>query len=319
MSSALSGRVYDIQGFSVHDGPGIRTTVFLKGCPLRCLWCHSPESQMFKKEVCHMPLRCIGIEKCGACISACPRNAIIPGAALFSEAKNETIRQTTLCRENCDDCLECAAVCYSNALFVSGEDYTPEELFQRISADALFYKNSEGGVTLSGGEPMSQAEFSTAILKLCAQHGIHTALDTTGFAPYELYEEILPHVNLFLYDLKHMDSAVHKRLTGVANELILSNAKKLAGAGARFQMRVPIIPGFNDERDNLLEVGRFCESISGSIDVLQLLPYHPFGVSKYGRLQREYPMPESVAPPGEEKMDDIKELMLRFVQNVVIH
>jgi pyruvate formate lyase activating enzyme len=319
MDKQLTGCVYDLQSFSVHDGPGIRSTVFLKGCPLKCPWCHSPESQSFRKQICFMRLRCVGVDICGECVATCPRRAIGPGDLELGAAGNENIRRIKLDRALCDDCGRCAETCYPEALFVSGKDYTVDELYVKVLSDLPFYRKSGGGVTVSGGEPMSQAEFTAAFLQKCTECGIHTALDTTGFAPYERYEKTLPFVNLFLYDLKHMESATHKKIIGVPNEPILENARKLAKAGARFQVRVPIIPVFNDSLENLQKTGEFCESVAYAVDAVQLLPYHPFGASKYERLQIAYPMPGDTLAPAEEKMEEIKALMLRYVSNVVIH
>lgn len=314
------GKVYDIQGFSVHDGPGIRTTVFLKGCPLSCLWCHSPESQSFKTQVAYMDLRCVGLEKCSLCLSQCPIGALRPGEPVESPVDGSMSRHVVLDRQLCDDCGKCAGSCFSKALYLCGEDYTVEDVVNRIEKDMPFYRKSgSGGVTVSGGEPMSQPAFTTSLLKACREKGIHTALDTTGFAQYEALKGVLPYTNLFLYDLKAMDSAVHKRTTGVPNELILENARRLASDGATFQLRAPIIPGINDNDEHIRALGAFCASIKDSVEMLQLLPYHKLGSVKYDRLQLDNLMPSDLEPPDDETMLKYADYLKEFGIPVVIH
>jgi pyruvate formate lyase activating enzyme len=318
MPKQLTGRVYDIQGFSVQDGPGIRTTVFLKGCPLRCPWCHSPESQQFHKQLSWIAMRCLGVARCGKCLPACNKGAVSLGKVTRHAVTHEDIQLVRIDRAVCDNCGDCASACHPKALFMCGTDYTVEEIVARVSKDLPFYEHSGGGVTISGGEPLSQPAFTLELLKGLRERGIHTALDTTGYAPYENLEAVLPYTDLFLYDLKHMDSAQHRAAVGVPNELILENARKLAAAGGKLQVRVPIVPRFNDAGKNLRATGAFCKSLGGAVTVIQLLPYHNLGVMKYQRLDEDSVVLEAV-PPGEEKIEEIKHLLEDIGLPVTVH
>ena len=316
------GLIYDIQGFSVHDGPGIRTTVFLKGCPLSCPWCHSPESQSFRQELSFMDMKCIGTEKCGLCLKQCPNGAVSPGRAEWSEIKQEHIRHIALDFDRCVRCegYPCAKRCFPGALSVAGTYYTVDEIVERVKKDLPFYeKSGSGGVTVSGGEPLAQFPFTLALLRRLKAEGINTALDTTGFAPTERILEAAPYVDTFLYDLKHMDSAEHRRVTGVPNELILANTAALARAGAHFQIRMPVIPGFNDSDENFGAFSDFCLSLGAAVDTVQLLPYHRFGEVKYERLNRKCPMPDSVAPPDEGEIKRRVRQLCSLGLHAVIH
>lgn len=305
MSEELTGKIYDIQGFSVQDGPGIRTTVFLKGCPLRCPWCHSPESQQFHTQLSWIDMRCIGVEKCGKCLEACPRGAIQPGRTVEHAVSKETIQLIRIDRTLCDDCGACAEACRPNALFLCGEDYTVDRLLERVVKDKPFYDNSGGGVTISGGEALSQAEFTTQVLKRLKALDIHTALDTTGFAPFSKIEAVLPYTDLFLYDLKHIDSAPHKQVVGVPNERILENAAKIARAGGKMQIRIPVIPRFNDDPGIIRRIAEFCITLGEAVTVVQLLPYHNLGVAKYKRLDEDKLVMEAT-PPSDKKIEKLK-------------
>ena len=315
----LTGKFFDIQGFSVHDGPGIRLTLFMKGCPLRCLWCHSPESQEFYTELNWMEVKCVGIEKCGQCLNVCPHDAIKPGkkkAALTGD--QEEITLVTVDRHKCDNCGKCADACTSKALYMCGTDYTLDEIMERVRRDIPFFQRSGGGVTISGGECLWQVEFLEAVLKQCKAEGIHTAVDTTGYAKWENIERILPYTDLFLYDLKSMDSALHKQVTGVPNELILENAKKIAEHGGKFQIRIPTIPMVNDSKEAFDEVGKFICELGDSVEIVQLLPYHNLGVVKWDRLGRDHPALEAV-PPTDEKMQGFKAQLEAMGLKCMIH
>jgi pyruvate formate lyase activating enzyme len=318
MGKQLTGRVYDIQGFSVQDGPGIRTTVFLKGCPLRCPWCHSPESQEFYVQLSWLSIRCIGVEKCGKCLEACPKGAISPGISTQHAATHESIRLIRVDRSACDNCGDCAAVCYQKALSICGADYTAEEILKRVLKDLPFYKHSGGGVTISGGEPLSQPEFAVQLLMRLKESRIHTALDTSGYAPYETIERVLPHTDLFLYDLKHMDSRQHEVVTAVRNERILENARRIAKAGGKMQIRIPLIPDFNDSEASILEIGKFCRSLGNAVTVVQLLPYHNLGVMKYHRIY-DCKVVLEAEPPSDEKIRMMKELLENLELSVTVH
>ena len=314
----LTGKFYDMQGFSVHDGPGIRLTLFLKGCPLRCPWCHSPESQEFPTELNWMSMKCVGVDKCGNCLNVCPNDAISLGAKKMSATGDEEIQLVTVDRTKCDNCGTCAEACTSKALYMCGTDYTVDEVMERIRRDVPFYNRSGGGVTISGGECLCQPEFLLEVLKRCKAEGIHTAVDTTGFAPWSSIEPILPYTDLFLYDLKQMDPDLHKQVIGVPNPLILENARKIAAAGGKFQIRIPIIPMFNDSKKSFDEVGKFICELGDAVEIVQLLPYHKLGTVKWERLQRNHPILEA-EPPKDELVQARKEQLEAMGLKVMIH
>jgi pyruvate formate lyase activating enzyme len=317
MEKQLTGKTYDIQGFSVQDGPGIRTTVFLKGCPLRCPWCHSPESQEFETELNWMSIRCLGLDACGKCLTACPRGAITRGA-VTKNAMGEDIAFPEVDKSKCDECGACACACKANALYMCGTDRTVDEVMRRIDRDRPFFEESDGGVTVSGGECLCQPEFTLELLKRCKAEGIHTAVDTTGFVPWETVEKVLPYTDVFLYDLKNMDSALHRQVIGVPNELILDNARKIAAAGGRLWIRIPVIPMFNDSKEHFTKYGEFLAAISGAVDIVQLLPYHTLGVSKHDRLLKK----ETVfvaEPPSDALMQARKEQLETYGLKVRVH
>jgi pyruvate formate lyase activating enzyme len=315
---AITGKVYDIQGFSVQDGPGIRTTVFLKGCPLRCPWCHSPESQEFYTQLSWISMRCIGIDKCGKCLSACPKGAITPGTVIQHMVTKEDIRLIDIDRNLCDNCGACANVCYPDALYMCGTDYTVEELTEKLVRDKPFYDQSGGGVTISGGEALSQPEFTVALLKSLKEKGIHTALDTTGFSSTKNIDAVLPYTDLFLYDLKHMRSDQHKQVIGVPNEIIIENAKRIADAGGKIQVRIPVVPRFNDSEENIRETGEFCKSLGDAVTVIQLLPYHNLGVMKHQRISNNKKVAQAPVP-SDEKIQSLKNILEEMGLKVTVH
>lgn len=279
------GIVFAIQRFSIHDGPGIRTLVFFKGCSLRCKWCSNPESQNFGQELFFHPEKCTG---CLACIHACPRNAI-------SRRENG---QIDFHRERCQNCGNCALVCTTKARKMEGWKMTVPEVIEEIKRDEDFYSSSGGGVTLGGGDPLTRPEFAESILMECKKAGIHTAIETAGHVDWSAIEKVLPYTDLFLYDLKHMNPNTHKANIGVDNTLILSNLEKLAKATKNIIVRTPIIPGFNDQEIEIRKIAQFVSKLN--ISELNLLPYHQYGVEKYRYLGREYPFAE------KEKLDDAK-------------
>lgn len=314
----LTGRLYDIQGFSVQDGPGIRTTAFLKGCPLRCPWCHSPESQSFAKQLSWFSMRCIGTEACkDRCLKACDKGALEYGSSSIDIKTKESKQLVHVNRELCDNCGKCAEVCYPGALELTGKDYTPEELVERLLQDKPFYETSGGGVTISGGEALSQGEFTLEVLKRLKAEGIHTAVDTTGFAKWETIEAVLPYTDLFLYDIKHMDSEKHKKVVGVPNEPILENARKIAEAGGKLQIRIPVIPLFNYDEENIRRTGEFCKGLGDAVVLVQLLPYHNLGTMKYLRISDQPAM--EATPPSDEHMQKLKGILEEFGLPVTIH
>jgi pyruvate formate lyase activating enzyme len=313
LEKSIIGKIYDIQEFSVHDGPGVRTTVFMKGCPLRCPWCHSPESQSFKTQVGYTDVKCIGTELCGACLKVCKYGAITAG-----ETK-DGVTKAVWDRSKCAQCLACTRVCYPDAVTKCGIDYTVDEVIAKLSKSYEFFRNCKGGVTVSGGEPLCQADFVSELLKRIKADGIHTALDTTGYAPWEAVESVLPYVDLYLLDLKHMDSKVHNDVVKVPNELIHENALKIAAAGGKFQIRIPVIPGFNDALDNLTRTAEFCTKLGDAVETVQLLPYHHFGASKYAKMQMYDPMPADLLPPSDESMEEYRQLFQSYGLNAIIH
>ena len=275
-NGGAAGWVFNIQRFSVHDGPGIRTTVFLKGCPLRCLWCDNPESQSIAPQVVFWDERCIG---CQVCITVCPQSAIVSDQAGRKQVSPE----------RCDLCGRCVEECYAGALEQVGRQMTTGEVLSRVEADRPFYEESGGGVTLSGGEPLAQPVFSRRLLRHCRELGIHTAIETCGHAPWRTWQALLPHLDLILYDLKEIEPARHRRYTGISNGLILKNLERLVHTGKPVIVRRPVIPGYNDAAESLDALARFVRQLD-TVPEINLLPYHRFGQGKYERLGREYPL-----------------------------
>ena len=282
----LSGLIFNLQKYSVHDGPGIRTTLFLKGCPLCCSWCHNPEGISPRKEILVLENRCT---VCGECRQACP----------FAESMGGTGVLPTR-NEPCTQCGSCVDACPSNARQMAGRELTVAEAMAEILKDRIFYDDSGGGVTFSGGEPLMQPGFLKAALQACRAHDIHTVVDTCGFACDRHYEEIAPLTHLFLFDLKLMDTARHERHCGVPNAVILENLKKLGRLHRNLWIRVPVIPGVNDDLENLTAIARFITGIE-SVRQVNLLPYHKTGAPKFQRLGKEYNL-NSVEQPTPQHM-----------------
>ena len=318
MNNELTGKLYDIQGFSVHDGPGIRLTLFLKGCPLRCPWCHSPESQAFHTELNWMEIKCIGVEKCGRCLTVCPHDAISPGKTKAALDGSGDIQLVTTDRTKCDNCGACATACTSKAFYMCGTDYTVDEIMERVRREQPFFKRSGGGVTISGGECLSQPEFTLEVLKRCKEEGIHTAVDTTGFIKWEVIEPILPYTDIFLYDIKGINSDLHKQVIGVPNELILENARKIAAHGGKFQIRIPVMPMYSDSVETFDEIGKFCLELGDAVEVVQILPYHNLGTVKWERLQSNKPVFEA-SIPSDDLIQARKKQLEDMGLNVIVH
>jgi pyruvate formate lyase activating enzyme len=298
----MSGVIFDIKKFSIHDGPGIRSTVFFKGCPLHCWWCHNPESQTRQPQLLLRPQRCLA---CGVCIEACSHGAII--------WQNGTLT-TDLSR--CNTCGACVETCYAEARELVGRQVTVAEVLADIERDRPFYDESGGGVTFSGGEPLLQPAFLLALLQVCKARDLHTAVDTCGYARWATLNRIRPYVDLFLYDLKHLDDEQHHALTGVSNALILANLQRLAESGQTIIVRTPIIPGFNDNPDHIRRLGAFVAALPG-VSRLDLLPYHAFARGKYGGLGLAYHLPEVKLPTGED-MQSLAEMLRGYEINVQI-
>lgn len=293
-AAAPRGMVFNIQGYSIHDGPGIRTTVFLKGCTLRCSWCQNPESQQSGIELFFDADACRG---CGACAAACPTQAvrIVDGKASTD-------------RNRCDGRGDCVAVCPAQARSSIGESMTVDRVVDEVLADRAFYARSGGGVTLSGGEPLAQPKFAAEVLRRCRAAGVHTALDTCGHAPWDGARRVLEHVDLVLYDFKHMDDTRHRALTGVGNAQILANARRIHHE-LKIPMlaRVPVIPGANDSAKNFEATARFiAEELSPTIPV-HLNAYHRFGEAKVVRLERTAE-PFTTEVPNDARMAQVREI-----------
>lgn len=287
----MEGTIVNIQKYSIHDGPGIRTTVFLKGCPLSCWWCHNPESQSTKNEIMFFEEKCTG---CGICVKRCPEEAIT-----MKEMK-PTIDET-----KCILCGNCTDFCYNEAREYVGQKIGAIELFKEIQKDEIFYEESGGGVTFSGGEPLLQVDFLSEVLDICNKKNIHATLDTSGYTKWENIEKIVNKVDLFLYDLKLIDDEKHKKYIGVSNKLILENLKKLSSLGKRIFVRMPIIAGINDDNDHIDESIKFIKTLN-NIEQVNLIPYHSMGMDKYKRLNMDYKL-SGMEKPADEKMEELKE------------
>ncbi|AEG58762.1 (2S)-3-sulfopropanediol dehydratase activating enzyme [Desulforamulus ruminis] len=290
------GIVFNIQRYSVHDGPGIRTIVFLKGCPLHCRWCANPESQSLQPELAYNDHKCIGIQECGYCLKACTTGAI--------REKDDKI---VIDREGCNHCGQCAEICPSRALNMYGKTMSVDEVLNLVEQDSSFYSRSGGGITLSGGEPLVQSEFAAALLKEAKKRRMNTAIETCGYADWDRLERVCEYTDTVLYDIKCIDRAKHKEYTGVDNEIILENFKRLC---ERFPdksilVRTPVIPGFNDSEG---DIGAIVEFIKGYPNVkYELLAYHRLGEPKYTYIGKDYTL-KGMAPMQEERMAALKRL-----------
>ncbi len=278
--------ITDIQKFAVNDGPGFRTNVFLKGCPMKCLWCHNPETiahypeLYWKNRMCH---------QCGACLDACPHNAINPPISP-EESQNESVSYHKIIRERCDRCMKCIDACPYNALAVVGKPMSVEEIIDEVEKDKPFYDNSGGGMTLSGGEPTAHADFSLKLLQEAKKRAIHTCIDTNGFCDWKILEKLIPYVDVVLYDLKHMDPEAHKQATGVTNEVVLRNLELLAKTGKEIWVRIPVIPGFNDGMDFHEKASKYIAGLEGKITRVDLIPFHNYCQDKYNWLGLDWPL-----------------------------
>lgn len=292
------GMVFDTQRFSIHDGPGIRTIVFLKGCPLSCRWCSNPESQRPTPQLLFQKSSCV---RCGKCLTVCPVGALSFDNPGFVD------------RNKCISCGACAKVCLPGALSRRGETKTVWQVMQDLQKDATTYRRSGGGITLSGGEPLSQPEFARELLRACHEQGWTTAMETTGCAPAGVVEQVMPLVDYALVDIKSIDPDVHMANTGVDNRLILENALRISQLAASTVVRVPVVPGVNDNPAAIQAIGAFAKLMHG-VNTVHLLPYHRFGENKYALLGREYPMGDTPALAKDQVAD-----LQKVVESMGLH
>lgn len=282
------GAIYDIQKFCLDDGPGIRTTVFFKGCPLRCKWCANPESQAVKPEIGHHYTLCV---ECGKCVANCPQQAI----TIIGGDKKLAID-----RKKCKVCGTCVNGCIYKALTLYGHVSTVEEIFENVNKDKAYYKRSGGGVTLSGGEILMQADFAAGLLKRCHEGGLHTCVETCGFAPEEKFRKIIPYLDMFLFDLKSLNNEVHKKWTGCSNEPILRNLDIAMDSNSQVVIRFPLMPTINDTEENLILMRDKLVELNKRKPVrIEIMPYHNFGSVKYTMTDREYEVKQLKTPTSE--------------------
>jgi pyruvate formate lyase activating enzyme len=291
-----TGEIFDIKKYAIHDGPGIRTTVFFKGCPLSCGWCHNPESISQASQRLYREERCIG---CMECIKACQKNAI--------SAAEDKLKWDA---PSCVYCKTCAQACPPQAIEFIGKTMSIEDVVTEIAKDTLFYDESSGGVTFSGGEPLMQPSFLTGLLKACGDLDLHRAVDTCGYADTRILLKVASHVDLFLYDLKHIDSEKHFRYTGVSNEMILTNLEYLSRQGAKIIIRLPVIPGINNDSENIERTGTFLSSLAG-VNQVNILPYHPAAEAKYKNLGVKYKTGD-IERPDRDHLESIARQLEKY-------
>ena len=302
MDTSKTGRIFNIQRYSLHDGSGIRTLVFLKGCPLKCLWCSNPESQKSMPELGFIEARCVGQEACGApCVSACLEEAVL----LDGRGK------PAIDRSACDNCGRCAEACCYDALKLVGREMSVAEVLAEAEKDRPFYRRSGGGVTIGGGEPMAQYKFTTELLEAAQAEYLHTAMETSGHVTWERLEGALRYVDLLHFDLKHMDPRRHEELTGRSNELILSNLGRVLciKEPEDVVIRIPVIPGCNDSVENIRESATFVSQFG--FRQIELMPYHRFGVSKYHQYGMPYQL-DALGPAPESDLEGLRRLVESF-------
>lgn len=290
----LKGCVFNIQRYSTGDGPGIRSTVFLKGCPLSCLWCANPESIRSFPEVGHRDSLC---KRCGRCIESCGQKAI---------SLNDDGKGTIIDRKLCNNCRECVGFCTEGALVMHGQTFSVEDVFEEVRKDAMFYQNTGGGVTASGGEPLLQADFVAALFQRCQQSGIPTALDTSGYAPLSALKQVLEHADLVLFDLKCMDNYESMAAVGQSNKLILENAEYVMKSDVPVIIRIPLIPGITEKTENLRSIAEFVKRVNPDTPI-NVLPYHRLGVSKYRMMDMDYKIRE-LEPLSQERITEVVEI-----------
>ena len=294
MEKIMQATIFDIKHFAVHDGDGIRTTVFFKGCGLKCLWCHNPESISGKKQLAVSNERCVN---CGKCANVCSNSV-----HLISENHE-------LLRENCTFCGKCESICPTGAITMYGRCVCVDDIFPELLEDIDFYRSSGGGVTLSGGECLLQADFCKALLLKLKEHGIHTAVDTCGFVSRAALDKVIPYTDVFLYDLKAIDEEVHKKCTGQSNRIILDNLKYLDSLNKKIEIRIPYVPGHNS--GEIDRIARFISELKNVVRV-KVLPYHKFAGSKYESLGMTNTLPENL--PSSSDISEANEIIKKYVK-----
>ena len=299
----LTGLVFDIQRFAVHDGGGIRTLVFLKGCPLSCKWCQNPESMSIRPEIMRIPHHCIS---CVKCASLCPEQAI-----------EYQVDGVFINRDKCNLCGECVEKCYAGSMTIVGRYLTVDEVMEEVERDRPFYNTSQGGVTFSGGEPTMQSAFLIQALQEAQKRGLHTAIESCCMCAPAIFHEVLKYTDLVLTDIKHMDSDKHEELTGSPNKQILENISMAARMRKKMRIRIPLIPGCNDSTENIKATAMFVQSLGESVEGLDILPYHRLGEPKWEQLDREYLL-SGVQPPEREHVLALKDLVTTYCDNVSV-
>lgn len=288
------GVISGIERFAVHDGPGIRALIFMKGCPLRCLWCSSPHTQKCTPELLYDIRKCL---RCSRCVEACAAQALTlspePGVCVDTDL--------------CSCCGKCTASCPGKALELVGQQVTPDELFKEVNRDRAYFRRSKGGVTVGGGEPTVHADFVAEFLSICKRQLIHTAVETCAFADQAKLDQILEHVDLVYMDIKHIDDTRHREITGVPNKSILKNIRRAAEVRPLI-LRVPVVPGCNDTIDNIQATAEFASSLGKNFLRIELLPYHKFGTHNYIRMGRDYLL-NDIEPPIPEQMDQLRQIV----------
>ncbi len=290
------GTIFNMQRFSIHDGPGVRTIVFFKGCPLKCDWCSNPESQDASIQIMFNEKNCTGCKKCE---KRCPVGAI------------DMLRTGRIDRNLCLSCGICVETCYPGAIVKSGEETTVERVITELKKETIQYRRSGGGVTLSGGEALMQPEFTIELLKACKAMGWHTAIETTGYASEEVIDKVIPWVDLVLLDIKTLNNEKHKKYVHVSNEIVVRNAEKISNMGVELIIRVPVIPEFNCDEKSIYDIAKFAKSLNG-VKQLDLLPYHKLGANKYENLGRDYTMGQGIKTPDENIVNKFKKIVEEF-------
>jgi len=308
-NSTIKAIVFNIQRHCIHDGPGIRTTVFLKGCPLRCMWCCNPESFNREIEIGFFESKCIF---CGKCLEVCNKKAINPDLKNTDGYKIDSLV--------CNLCGDCIKTCPTGAIGFVGKEMSAEEVYEKIESDASFFRLSDGGVTFSGGEPLLQIDFLEKIIQKCYQENVSIAIETSGHVSWGNFEKIIKYVDYVLYDIKHMDSEKHKDMTGVPNDIILENAKKLSEQNVDLIIRIPLIPGCTDDEKNINNIGKFAKSLS--VKEVHLMPYHRLGTDKYKFTKNTYKLINledmTTTDNGRKIIKKSKSILESYNLNVVV-